>query len=75
MSEAGLEGVRWSGPRLSPAGAAEDGRDYWADLLDEPPIIFLEGVKSATATLTTRRGRVKGSGWRAVVRSHVAAVS
>jgi ubiquinone/menaquinone biosynthesis C-methylase UbiE len=45
LHEAGLRDVRWHAPRLSPAGEAESGREYWADLLQEPPLIFLECAK------------------------------
>ena len=39
---AGFRDVRWHQPMLSPEGASAYGRDYWSDLLDHPPIIFIE---------------------------------
>jgi ubiquinone/menaquinone biosynthesis C-methylase UbiE len=40
--EAGFREVRWLAPRVSPAGVAQFGREYWTDFLAHPPIIFLE---------------------------------
>ncbi len=45
LREAGLGVVRWHEPRLSPAGEAEFGRDYWQAFLGQPPVIFLECVR------------------------------
>jgi ubiquinone/menaquinone biosynthesis C-methylase UbiE len=42
---AGLRGVRWHQPRVSPAGVAEYGREFWEAFLESPPAIFLECVK------------------------------
>jgi ubiquinone/menaquinone biosynthesis C-methylase UbiE len=42
---AGFRSVRWHQPRLSPAGAAEFGREYWTAFLEHPPIIFIECTK------------------------------
>jgi ubiquinone/menaquinone biosynthesis C-methylase UbiE len=39
---AGFREIRWHQPMLSPEGASAYGRDYWSDLLDHPPIIFIE---------------------------------
>lgn len=39
---AGLKDLRWHPLRLSPAGEAEFGRDYWKDLLDHPPAVCLD---------------------------------
>jgi SAM-dependent methyltransferase len=38
----GFREIRWHQPMLSPEGASAYGRDYWSDLLDHPPIIFIE---------------------------------
>lgn len=43
--EAGFREVRWHRARLSPEGEVESGKEYWADFLDHPPIIFIECVK------------------------------
>jgi len=40
--EAGLRDVRWHAPRLSPAGEAADGREFWSDFLEYQPVIFIE---------------------------------
>ncbi len=47
---AGLHDLRWHPPRLSPGSHDETGRDYWADLLNHPPVIFIECVKADTAS-------------------------
>jgi SAM-dependent methyltransferase len=45
LRSAGLHGVRWQPPRLSPAGEAEHGKEFWSALLENSPIIFLECAK------------------------------
>ena len=42
LRAAGFREIRWHQPMLSPEGASAYGRDYWSDLLDHPPIIFIE---------------------------------
>ena len=42
LRAAGFNSVRWHRPLLSPEGEAASGRDYWSDLLDHPPVIFLD---------------------------------
>lgn len=42
--EVGLE-LHWRPLQLAPEGAREFGRDYWAELLRDCPVIFLEGRK------------------------------
>jgi toxoflavin synthase len=42
LRAAGFRDVRWHPPSLLPEGEAAFGRDYWSDLLDHPPIIFVE---------------------------------
>jgi len=42
LRDAGFCEVRWHQPRLSAAGAADFGRDFWATFLEHPPVIFLE---------------------------------
>jgi toxoflavin synthase len=42
---AGFRQVRWHAPRLSPAGLADKNQEYWSNLLDYPPITFIECVK------------------------------
>jgi len=42
FAAAGLHDVRWHEPRVSPAGLADDGPDFWSDLLELRPMIFLE---------------------------------
>ncbi len=42
LRAAGFRDVRWHRPLLSPEGEAAYGRDHWSDLLDHPPLIFIE---------------------------------
>jgi toxoflavin synthase len=42
---AGFREIRWHRPQLSPLGEAAQGRDYWSELLTDPPIIFIECLK------------------------------
>jgi toxoflavin synthase len=42
LRAAGFREVRWHRPLLSPEGGMAYGRDYWSDLLDYPPLIFIE---------------------------------
>jgi len=39
---AGLRDVRWHLPEVTRAGAEAFGKDYWADFLAHPPIVFIE---------------------------------
>lgn len=39
---AGFSEVRWHAPRLSPPGASNFGRDFWATFLAHSPIAFIE---------------------------------
>jgi toxoflavin synthase len=45
FQKAGLREVRWHRPQVSPAGESEFGRDFWADFLEHPPVLFIECVK------------------------------
>jgi toxoflavin synthase len=42
---AGFREVRWHRPLLSPEGKADRGSDFWADLMEKPPITFIECVR------------------------------
>jgi toxoflavin synthase len=42
LRAAGFREVRWHRPLLSPEAEAADGRSYWSDLLDHPPLTFIE---------------------------------
>jgi ubiquinone/menaquinone biosynthesis C-methylase UbiE len=42
LRAAGFKEVRWHQPMLSPEGEAAYGRDFWADILDHPPVTFIE---------------------------------
>ncbi|MCC2670364.1 MAG: novO [Armatimonadetes bacterium] len=42
FSAAGLHGLTWHPPRLSPAGQAEKGQEYWSALLEDQPVAFIE---------------------------------
>jgi 2-polyprenyl-3-methyl-5-hydroxy-6-metoxy-1,4-benzoquinol methylase len=42
---AGFREIRWHQPALSPQGEAIYGREFWADFLNHPPVIFIECVK------------------------------
>lgn len=46
LKKAGFDDIRWHRPKVSPEGVEESGREHWADLLDHPPITFLECVRS-----------------------------
>jgi toxoflavin synthase len=43
--KAGFREVRWYVPKLSPEGLMENDREFWASLLDYPPMTFIECVK------------------------------
>ena len=45
FQEAGFSEVRWHTPKLSPEGTVENDQSYWSDLLDHPPITFIECIK------------------------------
>jgi SAM-dependent methyltransferase len=49
---AGLTELTWHAPRLSPAGAAENGAAYWSPFLDHQPVTFIESRKSAEEPVT-----------------------
>ena len=42
---AGFREVRWHGPQLSADGLRDYDQAYWADLLEHPPITFIECLK------------------------------
>jgi ubiquinone/menaquinone biosynthesis C-methylase UbiE len=42
FASAGLTGVRWLQPDVSPAGSASFGAGYWETFLRDPPIILIE---------------------------------
>jgi toxoflavin synthase len=42
LRAAGFRDIRWHQPMLSPEGHSAYGHDYWADLLNHPPVIFIE---------------------------------
>jgi 2-polyprenyl-3-methyl-5-hydroxy-6-metoxy-1,4-benzoquinol methylase len=46
LHAAGLDEVRWHGPRVSPEGNRERGESYWAELVTQPAITFLTCTKS-----------------------------
>lgn len=43
--QAGFREVRWHVPQLSPDGLTAHDEDFWASLLDHPPVAFIECVK------------------------------
>jgi ubiquinone/menaquinone biosynthesis C-methylase UbiE len=45
LTEAGLRDIRWSPPRVSRGGLRLADAEYWQDLIEHPPIIFLECVR------------------------------
>ena len=45
LRRAGFREVRWHAPRLSDEGLVEHDRDFWSDLLDQPPMAFIECVR------------------------------
>ena len=42
LRSAGFRDIRWHAPRLSPQAVAENENRFWADFMDQPPLIFLE---------------------------------
>lgn len=45
LRAAGLRQIRWYPPRLSPLGEKESGREFRSEIMEHPPIIFLECTK------------------------------
>jgi ubiquinone/menaquinone biosynthesis C-methylase UbiE len=45
LRRAGFREVRWHRPEVSSEGVKDKGREYWAELLEHPPITFLECVR------------------------------
>jgi ubiquinone/menaquinone biosynthesis C-methylase UbiE len=45
LRSAGFREIHWHRPRLAPAGKAAYGDDFWAPLLEQPPITFIECVR------------------------------
>jgi len=44
LRTAGLGDIRWHAPKVSPAGVSACGQEFWASFLNQPPVIFLEGL-------------------------------
>jgi SAM-dependent methyltransferase len=42
FNAAGMHGLKWHPPQLSPEGESEYDQNYWSDFLVHPPITFLE---------------------------------
>lgn len=42
LRAAGFREIRWHRPLLPPQAEAADGRNYWSDLLEHPPLTFIE---------------------------------
>ena len=47
LKSAGLRGIRWHPPQVSPEGLRQSGEEHWRGFLTRPPIVFLECVKKA----------------------------
>ena len=47
LHAAGFRDIRWHRPLLSPEGKKAYRRDYWSDLLDHPPVVFIECFKQS----------------------------
>jgi ubiquinone/menaquinone biosynthesis C-methylase UbiE len=45
LHASGFHEVRWQPLRLSPAGEAEYGKEYWRDFLEHSPVVLIECVK------------------------------
>lgn len=45
MRRAGFQTIRWVLPRVSTEGLALNGEPYWRELLEQPPVIFMECIK------------------------------
>jgi hypothetical protein len=45
LKAAGFRQVTWHDPELSTEILDESARQYWADFLEHPPIVFIECVK------------------------------
>lgn len=42
---AGFTQVRWNSPKLSPDGLVDNNEQFWSDLMNHPPVTFIECVK------------------------------
>jgi toxoflavin synthase len=42
LRAAGFRDIRWHQPMVSPEGRSGHGHDYWSDLLNHPPVVFIE---------------------------------
>jgi len=42
---AGFQVIRWQEPQVSPEGLAANDKTYWSNLLDHPPVVFLDCQK------------------------------
>jgi toxoflavin synthase len=47
LRQAGFQTVRWVSPRVSPEGLARNEESYWRELLEHPPVVFMECIKMA----------------------------
>lgn len=47
LRRAGFQTIRWVSPRVSPEGLAHNAESYWQDLLENPPVVFMECIKTA----------------------------
>lgn len=43
--EAGFREIRWHSPKLSPNGLLESSPEFWSNLLDSPPVAFIECIR------------------------------
>jgi ubiquinone/menaquinone biosynthesis C-methylase UbiE len=46
LRTAGFHDIRWHIPRVSPAGIAEAGAEFWKSFVERPPVIFLEATRN-----------------------------
>jgi hypothetical protein len=46
LRQAGFQAIRWVSPRLSAEGLALYGEPYWRKMLEYPPMVFMECIKT-----------------------------
>ena len=53
LRRAGFQTIRRVSPRVSPEGLVRNGEPYWRDLLEHPPMVFMECIKTTKSGPTS----------------------